>query len=80
MSVDKSPDDRVSFEALLDGSRQIGEGWQIVFVAALSGTENASPTPSQAEAALQRRVDAIKAGRISGFIPFDVCGQPVSFS
>ena len=80
MSVDKSPDDRVSFEALLDGSRQIGEGWQIVFVAALSGTENASPTPSQAEAALQRRVDSIKAGRISGFIPFDVCGQPVSFN
>ena len=79
MCVDKTPEELASFEDLLAESRQFGSAWDIVFVAALAGTGDVSPSPEQAEAPLQRMVDAIKAGSIGGFVPFDVQGQPVQF-
>ena len=79
MCVDKTPDELPSFEALLAESRRGGPAWDIVFVAALSGSGGRSPTTGDAEAPLQRMVEAIKAGRVSGYIPFDVRGQPVNF-
>ena len=58
MSVDKSPEDLLSFQALQDESRALDGGtggpWDMVFVAALSGTADASPTAAQSDAALQR--------------------------
>lgn len=80
MCVDKAPDELASFEALRDESRRLDQTWDIVFVAALSGTGNARPSSLQAEAPLQRMVESIKSGRIGGFIPFDVQGQPVQFT
>ena len=80
MCVDKTPDELASFETLLAESRQVGSAWDIVFVAALSGIGKTSPTAAQAEAPLQRMVEAIKSGRIGGFIPFDPSGQPVQFN
>lgn len=79
MCVDKLPDELPSFEALLEESRQAGPAWDIVFVAALSGSADRSPTSTDAEAPLQRMVESIKSGRIGSFIPFDVLGQPVNF-
>lgn len=79
MCVDKSPDELDSFDALLEESRRAGPGWDIVFVAALSGSGGRGPTRTDAEAPLQRMVESIKSGRIGGFIPFDVRGQPVNF-
>ena len=79
MCVDKSPDELPSFEALREESRRAGPGWDIVFVAALSGSAGRSPTSTEAEAPLQRMVESIKSGRIGSFIPFDIHGQPVSF-
>jgi len=79
MCVDKTPDELASFDTLLDESRRFGSAWDIVFVAALSGAGARSPTSSQAEAALQAMVEAIKSGSIGGFVPFDVRGQPVRF-
>ena len=80
MFVDKTPDELPSFEALRHGSQQIGQAWNIVFVAALSGSATAGPTSTEAEAPLQRMVEAIKAGSIGGFIPFDNSGQPAVFN
>ena len=80
MFVDKAPEELASFETLLDESRQLDHAWDIVFVAALSGTDDVAPTSLQAEAPLQRMVESIKAGSIGGFIPFDVRGQPVQFT
>lgn len=80
MCVDKAPDELTSFDALLQESRRFDQAWDIVFVAALAGADDLGPTPSQAEAPLQRMVESIKSGRIAGFIPFDVDGQPVHFS
>ena len=85
MCVDKSADELASFEALFDESRLLATAWDIVFVAALSGSAGGSgvagtgPTSLEAEAALQRMVAAIKSGRIGGFIPFDAAGLPVQF-
>lgn len=79
MCVDKSPDELTSFDALLEESRRAGPAWDIVFVAALSGSAGRHPTSADAEAPLQRMVESVKSGRIDGFIPFDVHGQPVRF-
>ena len=80
MCVDKAPEELLSFDALRDESRQLGQAWDIVFVAALAGRGAAQPTSAQAEAALQRMVDSIKAGSLGGFVPFDVQGRPVEFT
>ena len=79
MCVDKAPDELTSFETLLEESRQFDHAWHIVFVAAMSGTDDAGPTSLEAEAPLQRMVESIKSGSIGGFIAFDVQGQPVQF-
>ena len=80
MCVAKLPAELASFDALLAEARQIGAAWDIVFVAALSGTAGQAPTPEQADAPLQRMVEAIKSGQIGGYIPFDSQGLPVQFS
>ena len=46
---------------------------------ALSGRGGVAPTSVDAEAPLQRMVDAIKAGRLDGLLPFDRRGDPVRF-
>jgi hypothetical protein len=79
MCVDKAPDEWASFDALLAESREFAQPWDIVFVAAMSGTKGRAPTSSDAEAPLQRMVESIKAGTIGAFIPFDSQGRPVQF-
>ncbi|WP_418321449.1 ribonucleotide reductase subunit alpha [Piscinibacter sakaiensis] len=80
MCVDKLPAELDSFETLLSESLQFEQPWDIVFVAAMSGTNGISPTAEQAEAALQSVVEAIRTGRIGAFIPFDHQGRTVQFS
>jgi hypothetical protein len=80
MCVDKTPDELVSFDALLEESRQFGQAWDIVFVAALPGTGSLAPTAAQAQEPLQRMVESIKCGAIGRFIPFDAYGEPVQFA
>lgn len=80
MCVDKAPEELPSFQVLLDESRQFGQSWDIVFVAALSGSGGQSPTTAQAEEPLRRMVESIKSGLIGSFLPFDVQGAPVQFT
>ena len=80
MCVDKTPQELSSFEALADESHQLGQRWDIVFVAALSGAGAAAPNSEQAQAALQRMVESIKAGRIDGYAAFDGRGEAVRFT
>lgn len=79
MCVDKAPDELAGFEALVEESRGFGPEWAIVFVAALSGSAGRAPSSEDAEAPLQRMVEAIKAGSIGHFIPFDRRGDAVHF-
>ena len=71
--IDKAADALPSFEALREEARGLGQPWDIVFVGALDGT-------LEADAPLQRMVDAIKAGRIDGFAAFDAHGAAVQFT
>ena len=80
MCVDKTPQELPSFAALVAEAQQFtapGHDWVMVFAAAMSGTLNQAPTSANAEAPLQRMVDAIKRGAIEAFIPFDRQGNPV---
>ncbi len=77
MCVDKTPQELASFEALVEESRQLGEDWAIVFVAAMSGRDGHPPTSEAAETPLQRMVEAVKTGSVGSYIPFDRCGEPV---
>lgn len=83
MCVDKLPDELASFEALVQEAAQFvlpGQDWGLVFAAALSGTLDRVPTSSDADAPLQRMVEAIKGGAHGAYIPFDRQGQPVNFN
>jgi hypothetical protein len=80
MCVDKAPAELTSFDALLSESRQLDQAWDVVFVAALSGTHDEAPTSLRAEAPLQRMVESIKSGRIGGLIAFNPRGEPLQFT
>lgn len=77
MYVDKTPEELHSFADLVQESHQFGKEWSIVFAAALSGSGGLAPTSQAAEKPLERMVEAIKAGTLGTFIPFDRQGQPV---
>ena len=82
MCVDKLPDELASFDTLVQEAAQFvlpGQDWGLVFAAALSGTPGREPSSSDADAPLQRMVEAIKGGAHGAYIPFDRQGQPVSF-
>jgi hypothetical protein len=80
MSVDKTPEELVSFAALVEESREFGHDWAIVFVASLSGRDGGAPTREEADGSLQRMIESIKTGSFGSFIPFDRQGQPVLFN
>ncbi len=80
MSVDKTPDDIASFDALELESRQFGRDWVIVFVAAMSGRNGVAPSSADATEPLERMMALIKSGQLATFIPFDRQGQPLNFS
>lgn len=77
MCVDKTPDEISSFAALAEESRQFGQDWALVFVSSLSGRDGQAPSSQDADAPLQRMVEAIKAGTLGQFIPFNPQGDPV---
>lgn len=77
MYVDKTPEELHSFADLIQESSQFDKPWSIVFAAALSGRAGVAPTSEAAEKPLQRMVEAIKAGTLGTFIPFDREGQSV---
>ena len=79
MCVDKTLDELTTFAALADEARASGPTWAVVFVAALAGKRGRPPAGEEAEAPLQRMVEAIKAGSHGSFIPFGPDGQPVVF-
>jgi hypothetical protein len=77
MCVDKDPSELPDFAALVDEASTLGPPWALVFAGALSGTGGRPPSDSQIDAALQRMVEALKAGDLTGLIPFDRNGEAV---
>lgn len=77
MCVDKDPAAVTDFAALVAEAATAGPPWALVFAAALSGQGRQPPTDHQVEAALQRMVESVKSGQLSGLVPFDRTGQAV---
>lgn len=72
--VDKAPEALSGMAALVAESRETGVDWDIVFVAALAGSD----AQAQAEQHLNRMVESLKMGNISQFLAFDRQGEAVS--
>ncbi len=79
LCVDKSPEELSDMEALVAESRNTGIEWDIVFVAALSGSGQQPPSGEEAERHLQRMVESLKMGNIESFLALDRQGEVVSF-
>ena len=77
MCVDKAADALAGFDALCAEAAQAGPPWAIVFTAALSGRGGRPPSAADTDAALRHMVEAIKAGRLQGLLPFNRAGEPV---
>ena len=77
MCVDKDPGAVADFAALTEEASTLGPEWALVFAGALPGTGGRPPADSQIDAALQRMVEAVKSGDLSGLIPFDRKGEAV---
>lgn len=80
MCVDKAPDDLNDFAALVEESRRAGPPWQVVFVAALSGSGSRPPSSMQVDQGLQRMVDSVKQGSVGAFLAFDAQGRSLTFA
>lgn len=82
MCVDKLPNELRDFAALLEESSHIEmcTNWRLVFAAALSGSPSRAPSSQEAEAVLQRMIEAIQRGEHGPFITFDRQGLPVRMS
>lgn len=77
MMADKAPDELADFAALLRESEQFGKPWSVLFVAALSGRDGAAAPDADVDRAFDRMTDAIRLGRLSGFLAFDRAGDPL---
>jgi len=77
MCVDKAASELAGFDALCAEASRAGPPWAIVFTAALSGRDGRLPSSADIDAALQHMVDALKAGRLEGMLPFNRAGEPL---
>ncbi|WP_435101394.1 ribonucleotide reductase subunit alpha [Arhodomonas sp. AD133] len=80
MYVDKLLRELSTFEALVEESRQMGEDWHIMLVAAMPGRDGVPPSEGQADDALKVMVKTVHAGGdLSQYLAFDTRGKPVRF-
>ncbi|GGY78633.1 ribonucleotide reductase subunit alpha [Marinobacter zhanjiangensis] len=75
--VDKAPDEVDAFPALVDESRQTGQEWDVVFVAAMSGRGGTAPSSDEAQQPLTMMVESVRLGHVGGYLPLDRNGQAV---
>lgn len=80
MCVDKLASALPDFDTLAEEASHAGPPWAIVFTAALSGRNGAPPSAGDTDRALQKMVDAVKAGRLDGMLPFNRAGLPVQLA
>ena len=76
--VDKTPDEAPDFATLHEESRDTGQSWDVVFVAAMSGRGGTPPSADEAQQPLTMMVESIRLGHISNYLPLDSQGNAVS--
>jgi hypothetical protein len=81
MVVDKTLDELGSFSDLAAESEKMGQDWQIVLIAALSGKNGIAPNSSEAELPLKMMIQTVEnGGDLSRYLAFDRNGVLVHFS
>ncbi|WP_417531767.1 ribonucleotide reductase subunit alpha [Marinobacter lipolyticus] len=76
--VDKTPDEVSDFQALVEESRQTGQAWDVVFVAAMSGRGGMAPSSDEVQQPLTMMVESVRLGHIGNYLPLDREGQTVA--
>lgn len=76
--VDKTPEEASDFDALVEESRQTGQAWDVVFIAAMSGRGGMKPSSDEAQQPLTMMVESIRLGHVGNYLPLDRSGQSVS--
>lgn len=80
MCADKTLDELGNFSDLVEESRQMGQDWQIVLVAGLSGRNGVAPSSSEADQPLKAMVQTVEmGGDLSKYVAFDREGTSVQF-
>lgn len=79
MYVDKTLEELSDFSGLVSESQQMGQPWQVVFVAGLAGKNGVLPSSTEAQAAMEMMVKSIQQGAISNFLAYDREGSPMQF-
>ena len=77
MCVDKLASNRVNFASLVEESRQMGQDWDIVFVACMSGKSTDATESKEAEEPLKEMVKSIQVGSIGSYLAFNREGEMV---
>ncbi len=80
MCTDKALDELGEFSALVEESQQMGQDWQIVFVACLAGRGGVMPSTDEAQEPLKTMIHSIQNGAISKYLAYDRSGDLVQFS
>ena len=81
MCVDKELEELSTFDALTEESKQMGEDWQIVLIAGLSGKNGVAPTSKDAKEPLDTMLKVVQGGGdLTRFMALDRAGDPVHFS
>ena len=76
--VDKAPAEVADFSQLVDESRNTGQNWDVVFVAAMSGRGGVPPSSDEAQQPMTMMVESIRLGHVGNYLPLDVSGEAVS--
>jgi len=81
MCVDKPLDDLTTFADLVTESENMGQEWQLVIVACLSGLGGQMPTATETELQLKLMVQRVEnGGDLSRYLAFDRQGDLVQFT
>ncbi|MGB6006598.1 ribonucleotide reductase subunit alpha [Castellaniella sp.] len=79
LCVDKTPAELTDFAALARESEQTGQGWQVMFVAAMADQSAYLPDNKDVDLAFQRMTQMIKYGAVGSLMAFDRGGDPLVF-
>lgn len=79
LCVDKTPAELTDFAGLVRESRQTGQDWQVMFVAAMADQSAYLPDNKDVDQAFQRMTQMIKYGTVGSLMAFDRDGDPLVF-
>ena len=81
MCVDKPLDELTNFSDLVEESKNMGQDWQLVLVACLSGMGGLMPTSTETDLQLKMMVQRVEnGGDLSRYLAFDRKGELVQFA